>query len=320
MTGGDEIMTKISNKELEKAREMDLLTYFMIFEPEELIRISNNNYTIREHQSLKISNGKWMWWSHGFGGRSALDFLIKVRDVPFREAVTIIIEPKEYKAPIFYVPKQTKAEKKLQLPERNLTDHKVISYLRSRGIDTELIKACINSGMLYEDVYHNCVFVGFDENGKPRYASTRATNGKSDDKREASGSDKRYSFRIMHPSDTLHVFEGAIDLLSYMTLTKITDGKWTREAMVSLGGVASSKGQSDSPKVPIALQSAIENMKNLKRIVLHLDRDDAGRLAAKEIMSALQDRFEMLDQPPKYGKDMNDYLIMRGALNDKRLE
>ena len=315
-----EIMTKISNKELEKAREMDLLTYLMIFEPEELIKISNNNYTIREHQSLKISNAKWMWWSHAFGGRSALDFLIKVRDIPFREAVTIIIEPKEYKTPVFYAPKPTKADKRLQLPERNLTDNRAISYLRSRVIDTELIKACINSGMLYEDVFHNCVFVGFDENGKPHYASTRATNGKSDDKREASGSDKRYSFRIMHPSDTLHVFEGAIDLLSYMTITKMIDGKWTREAMVSLGGVAASKCNNDTLKVPIALQSAIENMNDLKRIVLHLDRDDAGRTAAKEIMNALQDRFEVLDQPPKYGKDMNDYLIMRGALNDKRLE
>ncbi len=313
-------MTKISNRAIEKAREMDLLTYFMVFEPEELIKISNNNYSIREHRSLKISNGKWMWWSHGFGGRSALDFLIKVRDIPFREAVTIIIEPREYKTPSFYVPKATKTDKKLQLPERNLTDNKVISYLRSRGIDTELIKACINSGMLYEDIFHNCVFVGFDENGKPRYASTRATNGKSDDKREASGSDKRYSFRILHPSDTLHVFEGAIDLLSYMTLTKMTDGKWTREAMVSLGGVAASKCNNDTLKVPIALQSAIDNMKDLKKIVLHLDRDDAGRSATKEIMNALQDRFEVLDQPPKYGKDMNDYLIMRGALNDKRLE
>ena len=37
-------MTKISNKELEKAREMDLLTYFMIFEPEELIKIRQSNY------------------------------------------------------------------------------------------------------------------------------------------------------------------------------------------------------------------------------------------------------------------------------------
>ncbi len=313
-------MTKISDRAIEKAREMDLLTYFMFFEPEELIKISNNNYTIREHRSLKISNGKWMWWSHGFGGRSALDFLIKVRDVPFREAVTIIIEPKEYKAPVFYVPKATKTDKRLQLPERNLTDNRVISYLRSRGIDTELIKACINNGMLYEDIFHNCVFVGFDENGKPRYASTRATNGKSDDKREASGSDKRYSFRIMHPSDTLHVFEGAIDLLSYMTLTKMIDGNWTREAMVSLGGVAASKCNNDTLKVPIALQSAMENMNDLKRIVLHLDRDDAGRSATKEIINALQDRFEVLDQPPKYGKDMNDYLIMRGALNDKRLE
>ncbi len=313
-------MTKISREALEKAREMDLLTYLFMYEPEELIKISADNYTTREHRSLKISNGKWMWWSHGFGGRSALDFLIKVRDIPFREAVTIIIEPREYKTPSFYVPKATKTDKKLQLPERNLTDNRVISYLRSRGIDTELIKACINNGMLYEDIFHECVFVGFDEKDKPRYASTRATNGKSDDKREASGSDKRYSFRIMHPSDTLHVFEGAIDLLSYMTITKMIDGKWTRETMVSLGGVAASKCNNDTLKVPIALQSAIENMKDLKRIVLHLDRDDAGRTAAKEIMNALQDRFEVLDQPPKYGKDMNDYLIMRGALNDKRLE
>ena len=90
--------------------------------------------------------------------------------------------------------------------------------------------------------------------------------------------------------------------------------------MVSLGGLAASKCNNDTLKVPIGLQSAIDNMKDLKKIVLHLDRDDAGRSATKEIMNALQDRFEVLDQPPKYGKDMNDYLIMRGALNDKRLE
>ena len=313
-------MTRINRKALERAREMDLLTYFMMFEPEELIRISNNNYTIREHRSLKISNGKWMWWSHGFGGRSALDFLIKVRDVPFRDAVTIIVEEQEYKTPVLYAKKPTEKEKKLMLPERNLTDNRVISYLRSRGIDSELIKTCIKKGMLYEDIFHNCVFVGFDENGKPRYASIRATDGKSDEKREAPGSNKQYSFRIMHPSDTLHVFEGAIDLLSYMTLTKLTDGKWTRDAMVSLGGVAVSKCNNCTLKVPIALQSAIENMNDLKKIILHLDRDAAGRTASKEIMAALQDKYEVLDQPPKYGKDYNDYLIMRGALNDKRLE
>ena len=313
-------MTRISRKALERAREMDLLTYFMMFEPEELIRISNNNYTIREHRSLKISNGKWMWWSHGFGGRSALDFLIKVRDVPFRDAVTIIIEEKEYKTPLFIAKTPTEKEKKLMLPERNLTDNRVISYLRSRGIDSELIKTCIKKGMLYEDIFYNCVFVGFDENGKPRYASTRATDGKSDEKREASGSDKQYSFRIMHPSYTLHVFEGAIDLLSYMTLTKLTDGKWTRDALVSLGGVAVSKCNNCTLKLPIALQSATDDMTDLKKIVLHLDRDEAGRAASKEIMTALQGKYEVLDQPPKYGKDYNDYLIMRGALNDKRLE
>lgn len=313
-------MTRISRKELEKAREMDLLTYFMSYEPDELIKISQNNYTTREHRSLKMSNGMWMWWSHGIGGRSALDYLVKVRNIPFREAITIIIDPREHETPVFCAKIPPKTDKKLQLPERNLTDNRIIPYLRSRGIDMDLIRCCINKGMLYEDTGHNLVFVGFDEQGKPRYASIRAADGRSDDKHEASGSDKRYSFRIMHPSDTLHVFEGAIDLLSYMTLKKLTDGKWIREAMISLGGVAISKCNNCTLKIPISLQSAIDSMDNLKTIVLHLDRDEAGRTASKAIAEALQDKFEVLDQPPKYGKDMNDYLIMKGALYDKRLE
>ena len=44
--------------------------------------------------------------------------------------------------------------------------------------------------------------------------------------------------------------------------------------MVSLGGVAASKCNNDTLKVPIGLQSAIDNMKDLKKIVLHLDRED----------------------------------------------
>ena len=95
-----------TEKQMEICKDMDLLSYLSAAEPENLVKLSPREYCTEEHDSLKISNGKWMWWSHGFGGRSALDFLIKVSDIPFREAVTIIIEPKEYKAPVFYVPKQ----------------------------------------------------------------------------------------------------------------------------------------------------------------------------------------------------------------------
>ena len=66
---------------------MDLLTYLKNYEPYELVHFSGNTYTTRTHDSLKISNGKWMWWSRGIGGRSALDYLIKVKDYSFLEAV-----------------------------------------------------------------------------------------------------------------------------------------------------------------------------------------------------------------------------------------
>ena len=56
-------MPYIPPEVVEQARQIDLLTYLQICEPQELVRISSNNYTTRTHDSLKISNGKWMWWS-----------------------------------------------------------------------------------------------------------------------------------------------------------------------------------------------------------------------------------------------------------------
>lgn len=59
-----------------QAKQMDLLTYLKNYEPYELVKFSGNTYCTRTHDSLKISNGKWIWWSRGIGGRNALDYLI----------------------------------------------------------------------------------------------------------------------------------------------------------------------------------------------------------------------------------------------------
>ena len=53
-----------------------------------------------DHDSLKISNGKWMWWSRGFGGATALDYLIKVKGLSFTDAMRILTEGAN--APSFY--------------------------------------------------------------------------------------------------------------------------------------------------------------------------------------------------------------------------
>ena len=49
---------------------MDLLTYLRLYEPENLVKVYGNVYCTRQHDSLKISNGKWMWWSRGFADSS----------------------------------------------------------------------------------------------------------------------------------------------------------------------------------------------------------------------------------------------------------
>ena len=78
------------------------------------------------------------------------------------------------------------------------------------------IRYCIERKIRYESAeYHNCVFLGKDPQGVPKYAALRGIYdyGKPF-KREAPGSQKQYGFCIppMQPGTTVAVFEAAIDL------------------------------------------------------------------------------------------------------------
>ena len=46
-------------------------------------------------------------------------------------------------------------------------------------------------------------------------------------------------------------------------------------------------------------------------IVLHLDNDGIGRLATKAICTVLPKKYQVKDEPPKYGKDYNDQLCIK---------
>ena len=84
-------MPYMTKNQIAAAREMDLLTYLRQSEPEELVHIGGSTYATRTHDSLKISNGKWCWWSHNIGGTNALDYLTKVEGIPFLDAVQRIL-------------------------------------------------------------------------------------------------------------------------------------------------------------------------------------------------------------------------------------
>jgi len=303
--------TYYSEKQIEKARAMDLLTYLQTYEPTELVHLRGNTYCTREHDSLKISNGKWMWWSRGFGGATALDYLIKVKGLSFADAMKILTEGAN--APSFNTAKKPDPPKvenrRLLMPEKSDTNDHIIRYLTGRGIDENLIDACIHRDVLYEtELYHKCVFIGHDENGIARYGCYRSTNDLKM-MRDLAGSDKRYSFRTNSEGSDLHVFESPIDLLSYMTLMNMRTGRWLAEPMLSLGGVYKPSDDPSKRKVPVALQNMLENHPEVTTIHLHLDNDTAGRAAACNIEDQLKNRYNVRLEFPPRGKDCNDYLM-----------
>ena len=117
----------MTKDEVAKAREMDLLTYLRRYEPDELVHFSGNTYCTRTHDSLKISNGKWYWWSQGIGGRSALDYLTKVRGLEFRQAVEILAGVPRPSVHEKIAKQKEEAIKLIQLPPRHANNRRVFA-------------------------------------------------------------------------------------------------------------------------------------------------------------------------------------------------
>lgn len=300
-------MPYVAPEQIKRAKQIDLLTYLQHYEPQELVHFSGNVYTTRSHDSLKISNGKWCWWSRGIGGRSALDYLIKVRGMTLPEAVMRIdghVPPVPSKA------REPAGPRRLLLPEKNKSNDRAAAYLKGRGIHGTLIDYCIQTRRLYESRYrHNAVFVGFDPQGIPRYGALRGTCG-SRFIGDASGSDKRFSFSIpaRDKSTKLRLLESAIDLLSYGTLELLSGRDWRRENCLSLAGIYRPKKNMEESTPPAALIQYLKDYPQITEIALHLDNDAPGRLAAKTIKALLPSTYAITNEPPQRGKDYNNCL------------
>lgn len=222
-------MSYIASEEVAKAKQVDLLTYLQARDPNELVRLNSNTYCTREHDSLKISNGLWYWWSRGFGGKSALDYLIKVKGFSFTEAVEKILNGDFQRSVLPVLPTKDLTPKVFKLPKAYSNNNRVINYLISRGIHKSIIDYCINEGKLYEEAkYHNAVFVGYDKKGIPKYGTMRGTIGTYHG--DVNNSDKSCSFSYSSKdSSTLYVFEAAIDLLSFATMKLYSFGEWRND-------------------------------------------------------------------------------------------
>ena len=293
-------MKLVSDEDLARAREMDLLTYLTYYEPGNLKHVSGNTYSTVEHDSLIINNGKWCWFSQGIGGRSALDYLIKVRHIPFREAVERLIG--QITEPLPPIQPKKEPPKVFSMPEVNINPARAIQYLVGRGIDPEIVQWCIDHKLVFETTkYSNVLFVGYDVDGNPKYGAVRATNGSF--KGDVQGSDKKCAFKIVRAESPrkVHVFESVPDLLSYATLVKLSGKNWLKETYLSLAGIG-------GKVVPMALEQFLKDYPDISHIYLHLDNDGPGRNATKNITEILKPNYVIRDIPPPEGKDFNDYL------------
>lgn len=303
----------VSKEQVERARQLDLLSYLQQYEPQELVRVGSGVYSTRTNDSLKISHGKWFRWSTGVGGVSALDYLVKVRGMGFVEAVQQLCDCLRFEPPVkVYMPKPQKKPPFI-LPKPFKNNDLVIDYLSRRGVGMALLQFCINTGRLYEDERHNCVFVGFDTQGVPRYAMLRSSDPASTFLREVEGSDKAYSFNLppQERSQTLHLFESAIDCLSFVELQRMDSADWKPDNYLSLSGVYQPRKELAETPLPISLMQFLRDNPHIRHIALCMDNDEAGLKAARAICALLPGQYTTELLPPDVGKDYNEQLMNR---------
>lgn len=302
---------------VKKAKEVDLLTYFMNYNPSELVKKGIGTYSLKTHDSVIISNGLWHRFSTNDGGKSALDYLIKVERMSFQEAVRSILNKEIINCSVPTL--EDKKSKNIIIPKKSNTNKQVIEYLKNRGIDEEIIQNCINKDLIYqEDITNNVVFLGYDNNGNIKYAGCRSTNNKRI-MRDAKGSSKEFSFRMLSnkKDKTIHVFESAIDLLSYATILKNKGYDYMNYNLIALAGVYQPSSNIEQSKIPIAIQKYLDVHQYTQDIVLHFDNDRAGRQATKAMIIALN-KYNVYDIPAPYGKDINDYLCFKLGLKSRQ--
>ena len=97
---------------------------------------------------------------------------------------------------------------------------------------------------------------------------------------------------------------------------KLDDKGWRSENLLSLAGVYKPRAKIEESSLPAALVRYLAEHPHIRHVVLRLDNDATGRIAAETIKTLLPRKYAVtVDiQPPPQGKDYNDCLCMRLGL------
>jgi len=268
---------------------------------------NRGSYRCEQHPSLAVKGDRlsFYWHSKGVGGYGVLDYLTEVEGMQFRQAVEVVAGTTPTTAPTqpHFGNAQRDNPKILKLPARKGMPLRLYYYLcKKRGIDGDIVSKLIQEKKIYEDPHGNVVFVGHDEQGKPRFASVRGTYTDKGFRWDCAGSDKRYGFNMAAcaPSGRLYVFESPIDAMSHATLAILEYGDrtaWEHNRRLSLAGTSDS-----------ALPFFLNQHTAVRELVFCLDNDGPGREAADAMARKYAGKGYTAHVEPPRGKDYNEDL------------
>lgn len=166
--------------------------------------------------TLSVCEPKFMNWREGRGGGGAIDLVIHLTGLRFREALAWLARLPA--ATVGSPPPAPPARSGLQLPRPDPTRlGRITAYLTGqRGLAPALIDALIQAGALYADARANAVFLLWDQHHAPIGAELRGTLPDRPWRGLASGTRKDLGFFSVPatPMPAVIICESAIDAIS----------------------------------------------------------------------------------------------------------
>ena len=254
-----------------QARQTDLVD--LLQRQGEKLKRSGSEYEWRDgSQKVTIRGNPWFHQYERVGG-DAVDFVRRFYNKSYPEAVEYLLGGSL--GTLSQSPPVVKQTKPFELPKRNDNMRRVYAYLLGkRGIDRDVLSAFIHRQMIYESApYHNAVFVGFDQSGKPVHAHKRGTGSESTFKGNEDSSDPKYSFHWLGRSNKVYLFEAPIDMLSFISMHK--EG-WRDHSYAAACGVSDQ-----------VLWQILANQPQIDTVFLCHDSDRDGQAAASRIAERL---------------------------------
>lgn len=236
-------------------------------------------FRCNQHHSLVVDAAKnAMFWNSEHVNGTVLDYLTKVENKTFPEAMQILIDYHNGLSSdkkLYVAPKYEQIEFKLPDSQKNV--NAIYKYLcDERKIDRDLVKRYVDDGKIFMDNKGNCVFACTNYKGNIDGAFLRSTY--SGFRGNVGGGNKFTGFYIeMDPNaKKLVLTEAFIDGLSYVSYKK----QQGQEIDFNVLACDSCNVMNETFRINYLARPNINQ--NIDTIILASDNDNAGVKAANE--------------------------------------